>query len=525
MAATSREETGQPTPYSLYIDFFDAVMQTLLFHRRMVRACISWSMFYFVVEEEDKTFIVWTRHRWDGRFAMIMDLLVKCLKKSRGYVELRYHKRNTFTVSVKDGKIDVLNSGNIEGACARVLTNGSWGFSSTTILEKEKIEKIIKDASSLARASKPRKKRAVMLAKVKPCVDKYETPMKIDPCKTKKQELVRLVKDVDKEVRNFSKNIVSDAVTFNIIDDELAFLSSEDTEISQRIVRCYGGVIAIARENGDIASAYEFLGAQSGLEVLKETPLADAGKTAAERASKLVSAKVAPAGLFRVILENRIVGLLAHEAVGHCSEADFVYGGSFLADKIGKEVAAEKVTLIDDGLYPNGFGTMKYDDEGVPTQKTVIIEKGICRSFLHSRETAQHFGVNPTGNARAWSFEFDPIIRMRNTYIEAGDYKLEELAEDIKEGFFLKGGLSGQADFNGEFMFGTQEAVQIKNGKFANSLRGVTISGNAFEVLKNVDAIGKDFVMRLGTCGKEQVNYVGMGGSSLRTKVLMGGAK
>jgi TldD protein len=211
--------------------------------------------------------------------------------------------------------------------------------------------------------------------------------------------------------------------------------------------------------------------------------------------------------------------------VGHCAEADLVFGGSFLANKIGEKVASEKVTLIDDGKFPNGFGTMKYDDEGVPTQKTVIIEKGVCKSFLHSRETAQHFGVNPTGNARAWNFEFDPIIRMRNTYIETGDHTLEELAEDIKEGFFLKGGLAGQADFNGEFMFGTQEAIKIKNGEFAESLRGVTISGNAFEVLKNVDAVGKDFAMRTGLCGKEQSKLCWHRRSKPKNKSFNGGAK
>jgi len=454
---------------------------------------------------------------------MIIDLLKESLKKSRGYVELRYHKRDTFTVSVKDGKIDALNNGIIEGVCSRVLMDGSWGFSSTTILEKDKINKILEDAASLAKASKSGKKRTVKLANVKPQEDKYENPMKIDPRRTSKEELVSLVIDVDKDVRGFSRKIVSDTVTFNIVDDELLFLSSEGTEISQRLVRCYGNVMVVAKEKGNITSAYESIGEQSGLEVLKKTPLSNAGKTAAERASKLVSAKVAPAGLFPAILENRIVGLLAHEAVGHCAEADLVYGGSFLANKIGKKVASEKVTLIDNGRFPGGFGTMKYDDEGVPTQKTVIIEKGVCRNFLHSRETAQHFGVSPTGNARAWNFEFDPIIRMRNTYIEKGDYSLEELTEDIKEGFFLKGGLSGQADFNGEFMFGTQEAIQIKNGKFTNSLRGVTISGNAFEVLKNVDAVGRGFGMLTGMCGKEQVNFAGIGGASLRTKVLMGG--
>jgi TldD protein len=457
---------------------------------------------------------------------MVVDVLKECLKKRQGgYVELRYHKRQTFSISVKDGKIDILNSGAVEGACARFLINGSWGFASSTVLNKEKIDEMLENATSLAKSSKPKKKRLVKLADLRPYVDRYETPMKKDPKKADKEELVNLVIDVDKAVRDFSKTIVSDTVTFNIVDDNLAFLSSEGSEIRQRIVRCFGNITVVARENGNISSAYESIGEQSGLEVLEKTPLMAAGLTAAERASKLVSAKVAPAGYHQVILENRIVGLLAHEAVGHCAEADLVFGGSFLANKIGEKVASEKVTLIDDGKFPNGFGTMKYDDEGAPTQKTIIIEKGVCKSFLHSRETAQYFGVNPTGNARAWNFEFDPIIRMRNTYIESGDYTLEELAEDIKEGFLLKGGLSGQADFNGEFMFGTQEAIRIKNGKFAESLRGVTISGNAFEVLKNVDAVGKDFAMRTGLCGKEQVNYVGIGGPSLRTKVLMGGAK
>ena len=456
---------------------------------------------------------------------MVKDLLEESLKRCQGYVEMRYHKRDTFSVSVKDGKIDTLNSGSIAGVCSRVLLDRSFGFSSTTIVEKENIKRMLKDASSLAKSSRAKKKRRVTLAKVKPAKDEYETPLKADPRKADKQELVRMVIDTDKEVRTFSKSIVSDTVSFNVLDDELLFVSSEGAEITQRIVRCWGIVTVVAREKSSIVSAMESIGEQGGLELLKKTPLIDAGKTAAERATKLVKVEMAPGGTYPVILENKIVGLLAHEAVGHCSEADLVYGGSFLADKIGKKVASEKVTLIDDGRFPNGFGTMKYDDEGTPTQKTVVIEKGVTRSFLHSRETAKQFKVTPTGNARAWNFEFDPIIRMRNTYIEPGRCTLEELAEDIKEGFFLKGAMSGQADFTGEFMFGTQEAVRIKNGRFEESLRGVTISGNAFDVLKDTDAIGTDFIMRIGMCGKEQINYVGMGGGSLRTKLLLGGMR
>jgi len=456
---------------------------------------------------------------------MIKDLLERSIRNSRGYVEMRYHKRDTFSVSVKDGEIDALNSGSVAGVCSRVLLEGSFGFSSTTVVEKENVDRMLKDAYSLARASRAKKKRRVRLANVEPARDEFETLVKVDPRKADRLELVRMVIDTNREIRASSKSIVSDTVRLGVVDDELLFVSSEGAEIGQRIVRCLGVVTAIAREGGNIASAVDYVGEEGGLEAFKKTPLIEAGKTAAERAAKLVKVETAPGGTYSVVLEDKIVGLLAHEAVGHCSEADSVYGGSFLADKIGKRVASEKVTLVDDGRFPGGFGTMKYDDEGTPTGKTAVIEKGVARSFLHSRETAEHFKVVPTGNARAWDFEFDPIIRMRNTYIEPGRYTLEELVEGVKEGFLLKGGLAGQADFNGEFMFGTQEAVRIRNGRLGESLRGVTISGNAFEVLKNTDAVGRDFAMQIGMCGKEQQNYVGMGGGSLRTKLLLGGMR
>jgi TldD protein len=456
---------------------------------------------------------------------MMLDTLIKCLEKSSGgHAEMRHHKRQILRISIRDGKMDELNQGVVEGVCCRALVKGSWGFASTTSLQEKDIMKALNDAASLAKASKPKKKRLAKLAEVKQVKDTYTTSMKKDPRKADQSELISIVKDTDQNVRGFSKRIVSDTVVLSVVDDDLAFASSEGARITQRIVRCIGSVMVVAREGGNITSAYDAIGEQSGLELLDKTPLTKVGHTAAERAHKLAAAPMAQGGMFPVILENKIVGLLAHEAVGHCAEADLVHGGSFMAGKVGKKVAADIVTLVDDGRCPNGMGTMKYDDEGTPTEKTVIIEKGIVRGFLHSRETACEFKVQATGNARAWNFEFDPIIRMRNTYIKTGDQSIEELAEGIKEGYFLKGGLSGQADFTGEFMFGTQEAVKIKNGRLGESLRGVTISGNAFEVLKNVDAIGKDSIMRAGMCGKEQINYVGMGGPSLRTKLLLGGA-
>ncbi|MCD6155081.1 MAG: TldD/PmbA family protein [Candidatus Verstraetearchaeota archaeon] len=455
----------------------------------------------------------------------ILDLMENALEKALNvdFIELRFHERRNFSVNVKNGQVERIINGSIRGVCARSLVNGCWGFASTTNLTAEGFASIIERSIKAAKASSKYKRRTVKLEERKTLKDEYVTPMRKDPLKMDVENLVNEALEVDKTVRNFSKLIAMDTVSIGYVNDQLIYVSSDGARIRQRIVRCSGRCQVIAREGGKIAMGADNVGAQSGLEIFDETPLMNAGRTAAERAVRLVNARMPKSGYYPVVLENRIVGLLAHEAVGHTAEADLVFSKSYLSDKLGVKVASNLITLVDDGRYPRGYGTMMYDDEGTPTQRTVIIENGICKGFMHSRETAYEFGVEPTGNARAWTFEYDPLVRMRNTYIEPGDYSLEELIEDIDEGYYLVGGRSGQADSTGEFMFGVQEAIKIERGKLTEHCRGVTISGNAFEVLKNVDAIGKDFVMRRGMCGKEQVNYVGMGGATLRTKVIIGG--
>ena len=454
----------------------------------------------------------------------MIDLLETCLSRADAeYIEMRGHTRRVFSIVVKDGQVERIVKGLNRGACARALVDGSWGFSSTTIIDKRNLLSILTDARILARSSKPLKKRRVKIAPAEPHVDEYKTCMKKDPRNEDLESLVGEVLDADTEAHEYSEKVVSTTLNLSIVDDEIFFVNSEGARIKQRIVRCFGTARIIAKSKGNIASAYESIGGQGGLEIFKDTPLREAALKAASRAVRIAPKRVVPGGYYDVVLENKIVGLLAHEAIGHTAEADLVYAGSFLSNKVGEKVASEMVTLVDDGLMPYGFGTMKYDDEGVLTQRTVIIDRGVVKGFMHSRETASQFGVTPTGNARAWSFEYDPIIRMRNTYIEPRDWTIDELIEDIKDGYILRGGGGGQADFNGEFMFAVQEAIRIKNGDLKESYRGATISGNAFEVLNNIKGVGRDFEMNIGICGKEQPNYVGIGGPSVKTKLLVGG--
>jgi TldD protein len=230
----------------------------------------------------------------------------------------------------------------------------------------------------------------------------------------------------------------------------------------------------------------------------------------------------------KVILSPEMVGLIAHEAIGHTVEADFVLSGAITKGKIGQRVASELITLADSGpsVHIQGAsGTLLVDDEGVMTERTVIIENGILKSYLHNRESAASFGVAPTGNARAYEYSDEPIIRMRNTYIEPGKMSLAELLASTDRALLLEGAGGGQADANAEFMFGVQEATLIEKGKRKKTFRGVTISGNAFDVLASVDAISNEFRWALGAghCGKFQRAKVDAGGAYVRCEAIIGG--
>jgi TldD protein len=223
-----------------------------------------------------------------------------------------------------------------------------------------------------------------------------------------------------------------------------------------------------------------------------------------------------------------MVGLIAHEAIGHTVEADFVLSGSIVSTKMGKQIASNLVTLVDSGfsdIVEGAAGTILVDDEGVTANRTEIIKNGVLKSYLHNRETAAEFEVEPTGNARAFEYSDEPLIRMRNTYIEPGDYELDEMIKDVDYGYLLKGPRSGQADANGEFMFGAQEAYLIEKGEVGNLLKGVTISGRALDVLQTVDALSKEFSYDIGSgyCGKKQLAKVDGGGPHLRCEALIGG--
>ena len=233
------------------------------------------------------------------------------------------------------------------------------------------------------------------------------------------------------------------------------------------------------------------------------------------------------AGTHDVVLAPDLAGILAHEAVGHTCEADHVLSGSVAGDHLGRQVASEKFTLVDyGGRGPDGKASIAIDvdDEGTPCRDVTLIERGVLRGFLHNRETARAFDTEPTGNARAATFSDEPLVRMRNTAIEPGTDRLEDMIGAIDRGYYLARATNGQADATGEFMFGVTQGFEIRNGSLGRAIRDTTISGVAFDMLKTVTHVSDDRIWsRGGICAKKQIIPVGVGGPAIKCRIHLGG--
>ena len=343
------------------------------------------------------------------------------------------------------------------------------------------------------------------------------------------EEKISLSREVEEPTRGAAPCVSTATCTYREIVEDKAVVTTDGALCSSRLVRPEFRITAVAEDAGQRQSSSRTIGVTGGWECLfRDRPAERLGHEAAETAVDLLRAQRPAGGRAKVILAPAIVGLLVHEAIGHTVEADFVQSGSVAQGKIGQRVGSDLVTLCDSGfseLQDGAGGTLLVDDEGVPTQRTVIINNGILESYLHDRTSALKFGVAPTGSARAWEYSDFPLIRMRNTYIEPGEATLEEMIAGVSDGYLLEGPQGGQADATGEFMFGVQEARRIRNGRVAELVRGVTISGIAFDVLQTVDAVSREFRWDLGSgyCGKFQPAKVDAGGPYLRCRAVLGG--
>lgn len=460
------------------------------------------------------------------------DLLQTVATESAAFLELRYHRRVHNSFSVQKGRVEDAAHRTRAGVGVRALVDGVWGFASTSTLELAAIRAAASQAIAMARELAQAGARRI------PALPRAELA-RTDFVGEGFEELFymplgdKLTRTVDLERATLaaSNRIHTAATRYSEIFEEKAIVTTDGAAASYRLVRPELSVRAFAEKDGSQVVCNNAVGVTGGWHCLFDHANAqNITERTAARAVELLEAPHVHGGVKTVILAPSIVGLLTHEAIGHTVEADLVLAGSVANGKLGQRVASELVTLCDSGASEHAGGaggTLPFDDEGVPARRVEIIRDGTLVSYLHNRESAAHFGVAPTGNGRAWEYADEPLIRMRNTYIEPGKTSLEEMIASTEDGFLLDNPNSGQADSTGEFMFGAGEAWEIKNGKLGRLHREVTLSGLAFEVLSSVDAVSSEFRWDLGSghCGKGQLAKVDAGGPYLRCKLMLGGVQ
>ena len=458
------------------------------------------------------------------------ELFEKIIAEAPGFVELRYQDRRQLSLTAKQGQISDAQRSRNSGVAVRVLVDGAWGFCSTPRAELGSLRGALAAAVDAARLGRPHmlaaapELRSRLLAR-----GTFASRPDLADGSGRIDELVALVLGMERQARSESALVQTAVASYHEIRDHKLVMTSDGALSEIRDVKPTLRIMAAAEKDGEVMTSTESLGITGELrDIVRLYPAERMARKAARDAAELLAAPYPTGGEATVVLEPSLVGLLSHEAIGHTVEADFVLSGSIAAGKIGSAVASPLVTMVDSGMPALGgtpAGLLPVDDEGVTTRDTVIIDGGVMASYLHNRETAELFGVEPTGNGRAFEYSDEPLIRMRNTYILPGEIEREALIADTADGWLLEGAGGGQADSNAEFVFGAQRAYPIRGGKVGKLHRGVTISGQAFRVLESVDAVSRDFEWGLGSgyCGKKQAAKVDAGGPYLRCRVILGG--
>lgn len=444
------------------------------------------------------------------------------------YTELRVQANSTMSMAFLNGNMISNSQNRNHGVSARVYKNGSWGFASNSVVDDAAIRAALSEAENNARFLDSRldMRKAIF----NPTVGKMEKDFRSTKRSLSQGEIKEFIKLLDNYIASKYPNVMQRYVGIQFLSMEKNLVTSDGVEFYSFIPRTAIPVQLTVVKDGVPVNLHEVFGGLGEAQDFLDNPenfYPKIDKLYQELVNK--SEGVMPkAGLCEVILASDIAGILAHEAIGHTTEADLVLGGSIAAEYMNKEVASPLVTLVDFAHTYNGKTlTMPIymDDEGVVAEDVVIIENGILRNYMHNKESARIFGTEPKGNARAWQFNDEPLIRMRNTAILPGNDKLEDMIASIEDGYFLTKTGNGQADTTSEFTFSVNMGYEIKNGKLGRAIKDSTISGIAFDVLKSVTMVSDEMTWSGagGMCGKKQPIPVGMGGPSIKCKVNIGG--
>ncbi len=428
-------------------------------------------------------------------------LTTAVIRKPADYVEVRVEESIVTDITYRGKDVDNLGRSVRFGGNARALVNGGWGFVSFNSLDD--LDRKVDEAIGQARLVSSHTSEKAVLAHVPVVVDTVPLDVTTDardiPLARKKEVL----DGYNSIILGYGKGVTSSSITYFDHYRRLYFANSEGTYIEQERMDVAGSIAAIATRGADTQQGRTGFGSTKDWNVV--LGLEKQVAAACDVASRMLDAPSITGGQYTVVLDPILAGVFAHEAFGHLSEADSVYENPELQKVmvLGRKFGRSELSIYDTGLDKGARGYLLYDDEGVKTEKTYLIKEGILAGRLHSRETAGKMHERATGNARAQDYRYAPIVRMRNTSIERGQASFDDMVKDVKLGVYAVEAYGGQT--NGEmFTFAAGQGYMIRDGKIAELVRDVNLTGNVFQTLQDIDMVGADFCApeMAGGCGK-----------------------
>ncbi len=412
------------------------------------------------------------------------------------YIEIRLEEGESTRIVYRGPRLEEIARTSGAGGNVRALVKGGWGFVSFNTMDdlRSKVELAVTQAGLVGKGD-------TKLSKIEPKVDTVAAETGKNPLSISLETKKKLLDEYNDLILKTPK-IQTSNISYSDGQKKTTFASSEGAYIEQNRIDISARLTAIAAQDGNVRQIGLSIGSKGDFAVVEG--LQEQVKGIAQRAVGLLSAPQAAGGEYTVVLDPVLAGVFVHEAFGHLSESDHVYENQKLRDimVLGRKFGGKHLNIVDGAAVPGLRGSYKYDDEGVPASQTYLIREGTLEGRLHSRETAAKMGEKPTGNARAISYSFPPIVRMTNTFIEPGSMSFEDMIHDIKEGIYAKDWYGGTTSLE-MFTFSAAEAYMIRDGKVAELLQPVMLSGNVFATLNNIDAIGNDLDMNQGGgCGK-----------------------
>ena len=413
-----------------------------------------------------------------------------------------FAEEKTYThIQLESERIEKLEQAVDKGVGIRVILPWKTFYATTNSFEEKRLVELaveLRGFSEDTQREAVRRDRHVIRAE-------YPFAITMDPGAIDMEKKIAMVKGLETIVRKMEPRIKQARVMYRDTSQDIRLFTSEGIGIEDSRKQVVLTLFIVGEENGEMQTAYEAIGGFYGFEFFTEEILETLARKTAKRLSGLLSAVEAPMGTKTVVLGSEAGGTMIHEAIGHGLEADLAMGGlSCYKEMLGKVIASDLISVVDDKTLPHMRGTYAYDDEGVPSERTVLVERGILKNYLFDRFHAMRYGMRSTGNGRRESFRFRPIPRMSNTMILPGKDNPADIIASVDDGVFVVKMGGGQVDtVRGDFVFEISEGYLIEKGKVGPMIKNATMMGNGLKVLQGIDMVGNDLGFGIGTCGKD----------------------